>query len=206
MSKEKTAIQKLYEDPKAKNFVNHLIRSYLPVYKPTKVWEFKDKKSYNCNVCNHTLIDLGTLMGKMMTSDEFAKDTIEDLKKGINGEEIKKEDRAIYKHISHGAILAWQGEKTTTYLCMDCIKDILDLVTTGLLMGDKNITWIVNQTRRDQVFTNFKESPILNEEEKTKVEVIKKQADKKKMTLGDLGVLQALKEKMEKEEADGLEK
>jgi hypothetical protein len=83
---------------------------------------------------------------------------------------------------------------------------LLDLVTTGLLMGDKNITWIVKQTQREQVFTAFKSSPVLSEEEKTKVEVIKKQADKKKMTLGDLGVLQALKEKMEKEEQDGLEK
>jgi hypothetical protein len=112
----------------------------------------------------------------------------------------------MYKHISKGAIMAWQGEKTTTYLCLDCIRELLDLVTTGLLMGDKNITWIINQTKRDQIFTTFKESPVLNEEEKTKVEVIKKQADKKKMTFGDLGVLQALKEKMEKEEADGLEK
>ena len=206
MSEEKTSIQKLYDNSKSKNFVNHLIRAYLPIYKPTKVWEFPDKNPHNCNVCNHALIDLGTVMGKMMTSDEFAKDTIEDLKKGIHGEEMKREDRAIYKHITHGAILAWQGEKTTTFLCQDCIKDLLDLVTTGILMGDKNITWIVNQTQRDQVFTNFKESPILNDEEKNKVEAIKKQADKKKMTLGDLGVLQALKEKMEKEEADGLEK
>lgn len=202
MENEKTAIQKLYDDPKARNFVNHLIRSYLPVFKPQKVWEFEDKKPHNCNVCNHALIDLGTVMGKMMT-DEFAKDSIEEIRRSINGEEIKKEDRAIYKHISKGAIIAWQGEKTTTYLCMDCIKDLLDLVTTGLLMGDKNITWIVKQSQRDQVFSAFKSSPVLSEEEKTKVEVIKKQVDKKKMTLGDLGVLQALKEKMEKEEADG---
>ena len=206
MTEEKTAIQKLYDDPKARNFVNHLIRSYLPVYKPTKVWEFEDKKPHKCNVCNHDLIDLGTVIGRMQTSDDFMKDTMEQLRKGIEGEVIKKEDTAIYKHISKGAIMAWQGEKTTTYLCLDCIRELLDLVTTGLLMGDKNISWIVNQTRRDQVFTNFKASPVLSEEEKTKVELIKKQADKKKMTLGDLGVLQALKEKMEKEAADGLEK
>lgn len=206
MPDEKTPIQKLYEDPKSRNFVNHLIRSYLPVFKPQKVWAFEDNKPHKCNVCNHELIDLGTVIGRMQSSDEFTKAMIEDMRKGLSGEEIKYEDRAIIKHITHGAIMAWKGEKTTTYLCQDCIKNLLDLVTTGILMGDKNLTWIVNQTRRDQVFNTFKESPVIDEEEKKKVEVIKKKADQKKMTLGDLGVLQALKEKMEKEEADGLEK
>ena len=206
MLEEKTAVQKLYEDPKSKNFVNHLIRAYLPVYKPQKVWTFEDNKSHKCNVCNHDLIDLGTVIGRMQSSEEYGHAMIEDMRKGLSGEEIKYEDRAVIKHITHGAIMAWRGEKTTTFLCQDCIKNLLDLVTTGILMGDKNITWIVNQTRRDQVFDTFKESPVIDEEEKKKVEVIKKKADQKKMTLGDLGVLQALKEKMEKEEADGLEK
>jgi hypothetical protein len=85
MTEEKTAIQKLYDDPKARNFVNHLIRSYLPVYKPAKVWEFEDKKSHKCNVCNHDLIDLGTVIGRMQTSEDFMKDTIEDLKKRNSG-------------------------------------------------------------------------------------------------------------------------
>ena len=68
MSEEKTAIQKLYEDPKSKNFVNHLIGAYLPINKPTKVWEFEDKKPHKCNVCGHDLIDLGTVLGRMQYS------------------------------------------------------------------------------------------------------------------------------------------
>jgi len=200
MSEEKTAIQKLYEDPKSKNFVNHLIRAYLPINKPTKVWEFEDRKPHKCNVCSHDLIDLGTVIGRMQSTDEFMKDTIEHIRKGIAGVEVPREEVPIIKHITHGAIMAWQGEKTTTYLCADCIKELLDMVTTGILMGDKNIIWLTNQMKRDQVFTHFKESPVLNPEEKEKVEVIKKQADKKKMTFGDLEVLQQLKAKMEAEE------
>ena len=91
MSEEKTAIQKLYEDPKSKNFVNHLIRAYLPIYKPQKVWEFEDKKPHKCNVCNHDLIDLGTVLGRMMTSDEYMKDTIDQMKREVcDGEIITK--------------------------------------------------------------------------------------------------------------------
>lgn len=201
MSEEKTAIQKLYEDPKSKNFVNHLIRSYLPINKPTKVWEFEDKKPHKCNVCSHDLIDLGTVIVRMHSSDEYMKDTIEQMRKEVcEGEVIPREEKAVIKHITHGAIMAWQGEKTTTYLCADCIKELLNMVTNGILMGDKNIIWLTNQMKRDQVFTHFKESPVLNPEEKEKVEVIKKQADKKKMTFGDLEVLQQLKAKMEAEE------
>jgi hypothetical protein len=200
MSEEKTAIQKLYEDPKSKNFVNHLIRAYLPISKPQKVWEFEDKKPHKCNVCNHDLIDLGTVLGRMQASDEFMKDSIDQMRRGIEGEEIPREEHAVIKHLTHGAIMAWQGEKTTTFLCADCIKALLDMVTTGILMGDKNIIWLTNQMRRDQVFTHFKESPKLNDTEKEEVKEIQKHADKKKMTFADLGVLQQLKEKLEAEE------
>lgn len=200
MSEEKTAIQKLYEDPKSKNFVNHLIRAYIPVNKATKVWEFEDKKPHKCNVCNHDLIDLGTILGRMHASDEFMKDSIDQLRKGINGEEIPREEHAVIKHLTHGAIMAWQGEKTTTFLCADCIKNLLDMVMNYLLFGDKNIIWITNQMRRDQVFTSFKESSKLDDKEKEEVKEIQKHADKKKMTFADLGVLQGLKEKLEAEE------
>jgi len=202
MSEEKTAIQKLYEDPKSKNFVNHLIRAYLPINKPQKVWEFEDKKPHKCNVCSHDLIDLGTVIGRMHTAgDEYMKDTIDQMRRGlIDGEQIPREEHAVVKHITHGAIMAWQGEKTTTFLCADCIKQILDMVTTGILMGDKNIVWLTKQMQRDQVFTHFKESPVLDGEEKKEVETIQKHADKKKMTFGDLEVLQQLKAKMEAEE------
>jgi hypothetical protein len=201
MSEEKTAIQKLYEDPKSRNFINHLIRAYLPINKSQKVWEFEDKKPHKCNVCNHDLIDLETVMGKMMSSDEYMKDTIDQMRREVcEGEVIPKEEKAVIKHITHGAILAWQGEKTTTYLCADCIKDLLDLVQTGILMGDKNLIWIINQMKRDQVFTHFKESPKLDDAEKEEVEGIRKKVDKKKMTFADLGILQQLKEKLETEE------
>jgi hypothetical protein len=207
MSEEKTAIQKLYEDPKSKNFVNHLIRAYLPISKPTKVWAFEDKKPHKCNVCNHDLIDVGTVMGGIMTSEEYMKDTIDQMRREVcDGEVIPREEKAVIKHITHGAILAWQGEKTTTYLCADCIKALLDMVTTGILMGDKNIIWLTNQMRRDQVFTHFKESTKLNDTEKEEVKAIEKKAEKKKMTFADLGVLQGLKEKLEAEEKEIQEK
>jgi hypothetical protein len=198
---EKSKIRLLYEDPKSKGFVNHLIQAYLPVYKPQKVWEFEDKKPHKCNVCSHQLIDLGTVIGRMQSAgDEFMHDSIEQMRKGIEGETIPREEHAIIKHITHGAIQAWQGQKTSTYLCLDCIRELLDLVTMELLHGDKNISYQVNKNRRSEVFTHFIENPNLGAKDKEEVKEMQKRVEKKHTaTFGDLEVLQKLKEKMEKE-------
>jgi hypothetical protein len=200
----KTKIATLYDEPKSKGFVNHLIQSYLPLYKSKKVWEFTDGKNYHrCSICGHELIDLGTVIGRMHESDDYMKDFIEQMRKEIDGEKIEYEDKAIIKHVTHGAILGWQGDKTTTFLCQGCIKELLDLVTNGLMMGDKNISYQVNKNRRAELFNHFVESPNLNTDEKKEVQEIQKKVEKKHVaTFGDLTVLQQLKEKMEKEESE----
>lgn len=200
MSDEKTPIEKLYDDPKSKNFVNHLINAYLPIYKSTKVLEFEDKKEHKCNVCNQDLIDAGTVFQRIHGSKDFMEDSMSQLIKSVKGEEIPREERAMIKHITHGAIMAWTGKETTTYLCLNCIENLLSLVTNGLLREDKNIVWIINKMKRSEVFNHFKENPLLDREEKEKVEQIQKNIEKKKVvTFGDLEVLQKLKAKMEAE-------
>jgi len=92
-----------------------------------------------------------------------------------------------------------QGEKTTTYLCADCIKDLVDMVTTGILMGDKNIIWITKSMQRDEVFTHMKSSPVVTNREKEKLDEIHKRAEQKKMTFGDLQILKDLKDRMMEE-------
>lgn len=125
MATEKTAIQKLYDDPKSKNFVNHLIRAYLPINKPKKVWEFEANKPHKCNVCGHSLIDLGTVLGRIMTSKEYMNDTIDQMRRELQGEKIEREDRAVIKHITHGAIQAWQGEKQLQFFAQTVLRTFL---------------------------------------------------------------------------------
>ena len=198
---EKTTIKDLYEDPKSRNFINHLIKSYLPIHKTTKVFEFEDKNKHKCSICGHDLIDVETILQKMYSSEDYMKDSLDEMRKVIcDGEKIEREDRAIIKHVTHGAVLAWRGEKTTTYLCQDCIQELIIFFQSGVLSGDKNLIWLVNHMRRNEVFSNFRESPSLDPEEKNEVKSIEKRAEKKKCTLGDLEVLQNLKAKMEAEE------
>jgi hypothetical protein len=205
MSEEQNAVQKLYAEPKAKGFVNHLIGSYLPIYKASKVWNFKSGQKHKCNICGRALLDIQEAFTNLSKNDEKLKEEfLPFLQKQVNGEEIKLEEHPFYKYVTKGKAQAWTGEKTDTLLCIQCITDLLDLVQTGLLTDDKNISWRVNNLRRKEVFDVFKESPVLDKEDKEKVEKIEKRVErspeKKITTFGDLKVLQDLKAKMEGED------
>ena len=205
MSEEKSAIEKLYAEPKAKGFVNHLIGAYLPVSKPTKLWSWKPGVRHQCNICSKKLISVDEVLNGMIQQDEKLRaEFMPFLQKQINGEEVKVEDHPMYKHVTQGRVLGWQGKETDTVLCLDCIHDLLGMVQNGLLMGDKNITWRVNKLRREEVFDVFKNHERTDPEEKKMVEDIEKRVErspnKKITTFGDLKVLQDLKAKMEQDD------
>lgn len=202
---EKTKIEQLYDDQKSRGFVNHLIHAYLPIHKVMKVFWFDDKKPYHkCSVCGQELIDVETVFKRVQNSKEFAGEFVDQLRKDIQGKPTKYEDRFMVKHITQGAVIGWTGEKTTSHLCQKCVQELLDMVQTCILMGDKNINYQVNKMRRNSLFDSFTSSPALNPSEIKVVETIQKKVETNKKhvaTLGDLDVLKELKAKMEAEEA-----
>jgi hypothetical protein len=202
MSSDPNAIQKLYAEEKAKGFVNHLIGAYLPIYKSQKVWDFKPGQKPKCNVCGQKLMSIEEAWrGFQENQEEIMHGTTEQILKDIKGEKTEVEDHPMYKHVSKGRVIGCTGEKTDTLLCMSCIKDLLDLVQTGLLTDDKNIVWKVNKLQREGIFNTFKDNPHLDDNEKKNVKEIEKRVEKsqkkKITTFADLGVLQELKAKME---------
>ena len=131
--------------------------------------------------------------------DEFIEGFMESVKKDLDGGVRKREDNPYVKIIGKDKVMGVTGQKTDTCLCMRCAQDILDLVQTGILMGDKNLSYQVNQMQRDAAFKPFLDSPAIDDEAKEQVKQIKKKVDKdrKITTFGDLEALQALKKKME---------
>lgn len=194
----KTKIQELYENEKSKGFVNHLIRAYLPVNKIEKLWDWKKGQKHACNVCGQKLASIGELFSVTQT-EEFKQAFIEGIKKDLNGEPRKREDNPYVQALGKDKVLGFTGQKTDTCMCQRCCQDLLDLTQTGILMGDKNINYQVNQMQRDAVFKEFDDSPAIDDEAKKKVKEIKKRVDKdrKITTFGDLEALQELKKKME---------
>jgi len=198
MENKQELLENLYTNPKSKGFVNHLVQAYLPVNKTQKVFVI-DGPNHSCSICKHPLIDLQTIMTNMNDS-EYMTDTIKDMSKMVNGESIKVEDSATYKHLTKGAVLALTGEKTTTLLCTDCARNLLEFTTNKLFSGNPNITWIMNKMRRGMVFDQFRNSPKLERAEIEKINTIEKKIERspsKTTTFGDLDILKQLKEKME---------
>lgn len=208
MADKKTKIEELYENEKSRGFVNHLIHAYLPVYKATKIWQFEDKKPvHKCSICGQQLLDIETVFQRVQQSREFAGEFVDEIRKDIAGKPTKFEDRFMVKHVTKGAVMGWTGEKTTTHLCQQCIQELFDMVTTGLLTGDKNINYQINKMRRNTFFETLTSSPSLNPSEIKVVENIQQKVEKTpqhKATFGDLEVLQQLKKKMEEDEKKNL--
>lgn len=208
MADKKTKIEELYENEKSRGFVNHLIHAYLPVYKATKIWQFEDKKPvHKCSICGQQLLDIETVFQRVQQSHEFAGEFVDEIRKDIAGKPTKFEDRFMVKHVTKGAVMGWTGEKTTTHLCQQCIQELFDMVTTGLLTGDKNINYQINKMRRNTFFETLTSSPSLNPSEIKVVENIQQKVEKTpqhKATFGDLEVLQQLKKKMEEDEKKNL--
>lgn len=199
-------IEKLYGNDKAKGFVNHLIKAYMPISKITKVFEFKKGQTKKCNVCSQKLLSIEESLEAYRDNQEVIVNDMmsrmkEEAQAYLDKTEVKpKTDNPIVKHVAKGRVLAFTGEKTDTCLCFQCSQDLLEMVQSGLLMDDKNIVYQVNQIQRNQFFNRFDENPELTKHQKETAKEIKKRVDKKKTaTLGDLGVLQQLKEQMEKD-------
>ena len=177
MEPKKTKIQQIYDNPKAKGFVNHLISAYVPVNKICKVFSFEKNhnKEHICDICKTALLSIDEVMFNMQQKrDEITKDFVQSLKDQVNG---KPSENAFAKHAANGKILAFTGKKTDTIICHSCAQDLLEMVTSNLLMGDKNIEWKLNQTRRQEMFDTFDESPSLDPEEKSRVKKIAKKVE-----------------------------
>lgn len=203
---KETKIQKLYANPKARGFVNHLIKAYMPSSNITKVWEFKKGQAPKCNICSQALMSVEDSLKAFHENREVITSGMLDNMKAdvqayLDKTDAPKTENPIIKHVAKGRVLAFTGQKTDTCLCLQCSRDLLDMVQSGLLMGDSNMSYQINQIQRNQVFNRFDESTGLTKLQKDTAKEIKKRVDKKKTaTLGDLDVLQKLKEQMEQNE------
>jgi len=195
---EKNRIQKkldeLFENPKSKNFLNHLIRAYLPIGKAVKVWD-KPEKKFRCVLTNAPLISIGEALDGMQT-EEFKADFHTHLKAWVNG---NQEVQSPMVKMLNGKVLGFTGDDTTTYMSQEAYQEFYNWVVSKMLSGDKHINWLINSMQKDQ-FVKRAESVASDDVQKKALKAIKKSIKNHKRattTLGDLGVLQELKAKLE---------
>lgn len=190
-------LDELFENPQSKNFLNHLIRAYLPISKSVKVME-KPEKKFRCVLTNAPLISISEALNGM-DSEEFKSDFNNHINAFMDG------DASVQDPISNmlkGRVLGFTGEDTTTYMSNEAYQEFYNWVVSKMLSGDKHINWLINSMQKEE-FVNRAESVATDDGQKKALAAIKKSImshKKATTTLGDLGVLQQLKEQLESNE------
>lgn len=192
-------LDELASNPKSKNFLNHLIKSYFPLSKINQVLNTPSKK-FRCVITNAPLISVNDAL-EHIKSDEFHdwwKTTfMERLKYWVEGETLSDEP---IKSILKGKIIGFTGENTDTFMSQEGYMAFYNWIIMKMLQGDKHINWIIKSMEREQ-FIKHAELLATDDESKKSLAQLKKSILKSNKrattTLGDLDALKTLKAKLE---------
>jgi hypothetical protein len=188
------ALDKMLTNPKSRGFINHLVRSYVPISNVEKVWDTPEK-DFKCVLTREQLFSVGDIM-KGIQTEEFKADFMTNLK-SIFSED--KTENPIAKLIGEKK-MGVTGKDTTTYMSYPAFQDFYNWVITKALNGDKHINWLLGSIRRASFMERAEK--IQDAGVQKKVENLKKVAtSNSSYTLGDASdVLSKLKAKLENKE------
>jgi hypothetical protein len=185
------SLDKMLANTKSKNFLNHLVRAYMPISNVEKVWDTPEK-DFKCVLTRDQLFSASDIL-KGIQTEESQADFMNHLKSLFSEEKVETPISKLIGEKKMGVT----GKDTTTYMSYPAFQEFYNWVITKSLNGDKHINWLLGSIRR----TSFMERA-----EKIKdVGVQKKVEDFKKTTgssssytLGDASdVLAKLKAKLE---------
>ncbi len=142
-SKIHTSLNEMLANPKSKNFINHLIRAYMPISNVTKVWE-KPKGDFKCVLTRNPLISTDEIL-EGINGEEFKNTFINSLK--IMFDE-KPDTKTAMETLLAGKQLGITGKDTTTFMSYPAFQEFYDWVVTKALHGDKHINWLLGSIRR----------------------------------------------------------
>lgn len=181
-------IEELYNNKKARNFFNHLVRANFPKEKVEPVF-VKPNDDFKCVLCGGELSSVNQIL------DDFTDSTMKDEFFGyihnMLNDNIEIDDNL--KNLIGTKLIGTQGEKTNTFMCVDSYKVFESWLMNKLNEGDKHIGWLLKDFKNNKPKTNKvvnkKEKPITN-----KVSY----GNRSTFSLGDLESLKDLKNKLDK--------
>lgn len=189
-----SSLDAMLENPKAKNFLNHIVRSYFPSSKIEKVWD-KPTGDFKCALTRKPLISIEEIF-EINNSQEYKDEFLNGLKLAFNDDGTMVPP--IKKFVGERK-LGFTGKDTTTYLSPDALQVFVDWVINKAFLGDKHINWLLNGVRRADYLERAKNSSNLEVQAKANKEKTSTKSASFKM--GDANsALASLKAKMEAEE------
>jgi hypothetical protein len=185
------SLDKMLANPKSKNFLNHLVRAYMPISNVEKVWDTPEK-DFKCVITRDPLFSAADIL-KGIQTEEFKADFMNHLKSLFSEEKVESPISKLVGEKKMGVT----GKDTTTYMSYPAFQEFYNWVITKSLNGDKHINWLLGSIRR----TSFMEraAKIQDVGVQKKVEDFKKTTGSSSTyTLGDASdVLAKLKAKLE---------
>lgn len=145
-------LDKMLNEQKSRNFLNHLVRAYIPINKVDKVWE-NPAEPLKCVLTKIPLTSVNTILLTLQT-DEAQNAFIQDLKTFITDEGISV-SRSLANVIGQ-AQLAVTGKDTNTAMSYDTFQTFYSWVLNKSLEGDKHINWLLGSIRREQLVKSEK--------------------------------------------------
>jgi len=187
-----SSLDKMLENPKAKNFLNHLVRAYMPISNVEKVMD-KPEGEFKCALSKDDLISVQEILEGIQT-EQFKSDLMKSMKTMFDDNADKT--TAMAKLIGEKK-LGVTGKGTTTYMSVPVAQEFFNWVITKSLKGDKHINWLLGNIRRESFVKRAQN--ITDDKVQSTVKKLEKKADRTAtFTLGDTnGVLAQLKAKME---------
>ncbi len=183
------SLDAMLANPKSKNFLNHIVRSYFPLTNVEKVWE-KPVGPFKCLVTGVPLISIEEVLVGIQ-SEDYKMKFINNLKASL------KEDGTIstapMSEILEGRVLGLRGKDTTTFMSYEGLQEFHNWLVTKLFKGDKHISWLLGSVGKKTLVKRAEN--IQDEEVQRKVVLIKKQEPKGAFSLGELDSFKALREK-----------
>ncbi len=179
-------------EPKKRNFLNHLVRSYIPINKVEKVLD-KPKETFVCVLNGEKLFSVNEILEGIQTED-FKKGFLDGLKLALDD---KTPNITPIKKMIGDRKLGVTGEKTTTFMSIEAYLEFFDWVITKSLKGDKHINWLLGDIRREIFIERAKQ--IDDEKIQNKAKKMEPKTHGATFSLGDASdALLRLKEQLEK--------
>lgn len=137
------SLETMLANPKSKNFLNHLVRAYMPITNVTKVMD-TPTGDFKCVITRDKLVSVQQILEGMET-EEFKADLMTSLKNMFDEKADKTTPMA--KLIGERK-LGVTGKDTTTFMSYPAFQEFYNWVITKSLKGDKHINWLLGSIRR----------------------------------------------------------
>ncbi len=185
------SLDAMLENPKSRNFLNHLVRAYLPVSQVDKVWD-KPKGPFKCVLTKVDLTSVQEIMD-VMQGDAYRISFIENLKAAFtDGGQVTPASPLV--EMLGGKVLGCTGTNTTTFMSYPAFQEFYNWVVTKIFKNDKHICWLMKSITKESLMGRAE--TIGDEAVQKKVKAMKKETVKAaSFTLGELKGFDKLKAK-----------